>query len=201
MPLDQPPIPTSRHEEFPVRSQIYPELTYILKPYGHANVASTLVNQRLIAAKRRPITMRMREILLGDELKAHFSPADISRIYETIQALQANAMGIPEEDVLFIDQTVDPIAIEHIPEYRQLVLEDEKLAYERRMRDLADVLYAVEEKGERYTFPSSDSEARFDYVRHHIDPLDISMLYVQSRNLSRVSPEMEKNSDAPSMSG
>lgn len=200
MTLDHPPIPVKRNQEFSFPSKVFADITYILKPYSQANVAGTIITQRMIAAQRRPLTEQMHAMIVAADLTPYLSQADLSRCYETINALVAGALGIPEEDLVFIDRVVEPIMIRHFPDYYKLAKADETLAYERRMRDLADLLYAVEDKGERYTFPTEDSNSKYEYVREYMDTLDINLLFVESYNLQRLSDDTAKNSEAPSTS-
>jgi hypothetical protein len=199
MSLDQPPIPTRAEGEFPFPSIVHPDITYILKPARRGHVAERMVRERAIAARKRPLTERMREVLLEVDLSPHLTPAEISRAHETTRALQAGALGIPDEDTLFLAYEVEPILVTYYPEYNALAVAEEELDYERRKYSLADLLYAAEEKGDRYTFPEDDIEAKYAYVDQHIDPMDISILYVRSRNLGTyLSPDAVKNSEAPS---
>jgi hypothetical protein len=198
--LDHPPIPMYNRQEFPFPSAVYEGITYVFMPYDQRQVPHTILTQRVIAAQRRPLNEKMRDLMLHTDLAPYLSKADVSKTYETLNALQSGALGIPDADLLFVDQVVEPIMIRNVPEYRALAEQDEELAYERRMRDMADLLCAVEQGGDRYTFPAGDHDARFAYVRDHMDVLDINTLYLQTRNLAKMSADAEKNSALPSTS-
>lgn len=194
--MDSPPVPVSSTSEVVVPSVKDPHIAYVIRPLRNVDQPAASLANRMINRKRTPLIRRMREMILDWDFSADYDAKDRSRIKEVTEALLVDAMGLEEDDLRFIED-VESVIIGQSDAYYALAEQDEELAYDLRLLNLAAMLCAVEKDGVREPFPPKSIRQRHIYLRDKVDPQDILELTLAGANLMTPTIDTIKNSEPP----